>query len=452
MAAAGFGIGLMTSFFVALLWWMRPAQPQEPSRPMPPARVPTRVVRVAPPREPIAPWSLTASDGTGLQLEAIDAKAVVEGPLAFTELHLTFRNPEDRVREGTFAITLPTGAAVSRFAMREGEHFKEAEVVKKEVARRAYDDALHRNIDPAILEKGAGNQFTAKVFPIPAGGVKELVISYSQELAGAGYLLPLAGLPTVGEVAVSLDTTARDGTHRKHALHEHHWQPDHDFFVHVDTAAATASGGLVAAAFEVQPTGTATADPLTTLSLLVDTSASRAPGFRGYVERVRAFVAGLATRYAGLAIEVIAFDQDSLVIYDGPATGFGDAQVGALIDRRAEGASDLAQALAHTRVGTRMAIITDGVITAGLEGASLAAAMHARALPRVDVVLAGGMRDERTAKSLVRAAARPGDVFDFDAELAPIEDGLGESVQIDVPVAVSGASWFYPHTIASVRA
>src|SRR5262245_25267603 len=65
------------------------------------------------------PWSLTASDGSGLVLVRVDAKAVVEGPLGFTELHLHFRNSEDRVREGTFQITLPPGAAVSRFAMEQ---------------------------------------------------------------------------------------------------------------------------------------------------------------------------------------------------------------------------------------------------------------------------------------------------------------------------------------------
>lgn len=64
-----------------------------------------------------APWSLTATDGSGLVLTRVDAKAVFEGPLAFTELHLYFHNPEDRVREGTFAITLPNKAAVLRFAM-----------------------------------------------------------------------------------------------------------------------------------------------------------------------------------------------------------------------------------------------------------------------------------------------------------------------------------------------
>src|SRR5215468_7527592 len=81
-----------------------------------------------------APWSLTSSDGSGLVLARVDAKAVVEGPLAFTELHLYFHNPEHRVREGTFAITLPPGAAVSRFAMENDGQFMEAEVVDKQLA------------------------------------------------------------------------------------------------------------------------------------------------------------------------------------------------------------------------------------------------------------------------------------------------------------------------------
>jgi hypothetical protein len=136
----------------------------------------------APPRELAAPWSLTASDGSGLVLTRVDAKAVVEGPLAFTELHLYFHNPEARTREGTFAITLPTGAAVSRFAMETNGQLVEAEVVEQQLARRAYEDFLHRRQDPALLEKAEGNQFSARVFPIAANADKHLVISFSQEV------------------------------------------------------------------------------------------------------------------------------------------------------------------------------------------------------------------------------------------------------------------------------
>src|SRR5262245_28571823 len=155
--------------------------------------------------EPEAPLSLTDSDGSGLELVDLEAKVVLDGPLAFTELHLRFQNPENRIREGRFAITLPTGAAISRFAMETGGRWMEAEMVERSAARQAYEDFLHRRQDPALLEQEAGNEFRARVFPIPARGVKDLIVSYSQELASshAPYVLPLRGLPAVGRIAIS---------------------------------------------------------------------------------------------------------------------------------------------------------------------------------------------------------------------------------------------------------
>ncbi len=422
------------------------AQAPAASPPSPPVAA-ARTRPPAPMREPIAPWSLTASNGSGLRLISVDAKAVIEGPLAFTELHLSFYNAEDRIREGTFAITLPSRATVSRFAMVEPDRIKEAEVVPKALARRAYDDALHRGIDPAILEKAAGNQFTARVFPIPPHAVKDLVISYSQELVAAGYVLPLTGLPMIDDVSVALDAVRPDGSHQTQAMHEKAWQPDRDFIANVDTPDAIATGDLVAGTFDVAPPGGATEDRPTALAILVDTSASRAPGFRRYLDRVRKLVNGLAERYDRLSVEVIAFDQESRAMYAGPARDFGDAQVAAFVERRAEGASDLALAAASV-TSPRIAIITDGVVTAGREGAELAKAFHAE---RIDVILAGGIRDEHVATLLARAGARPGDVFDLDDRIEPIASGLGEAVQVDVPIAVPGATWFHPHTVASLR-
>jgi hypothetical protein len=123
----------------ALIGCSSPAREPDPVVVAPPTTPPAALQthRPVPHRDPVAPFSLTASNGSGLQLVSVDAKAVVEGPLAFTELHLKFFNPEDRVREGTFSITLPSRATVSRFAMLEDGHLKEAEVVSKALARRA---------------------------------------------------------------------------------------------------------------------------------------------------------------------------------------------------------------------------------------------------------------------------------------------------------------------------
>src|SRR5688500_14217609 len=107
------------------------------TEPPPTIVVDTLHTRAVAPEGDAPAFTLTASDGSGLRLVRVQARAVIEGPLAFTELHLQFENPENRVREGTFAITLPARAAISRFGMAEGDKMKEAEVVPKALARRA---------------------------------------------------------------------------------------------------------------------------------------------------------------------------------------------------------------------------------------------------------------------------------------------------------------------------
>ncbi|MBL0215520.1 MAG: AgmX/PglI C-terminal domain-containing protein [Myxococcales bacterium] len=411
-------------------------------------------------REAAPPWTLTASDGSGLQITRVDAKAIVQGPLAFTELHLYFHNPEARVREGTFAITLPSGAAVSRFAMELDGQMQEAEVVEKGLARRVYDDFLHRRQDPALLEKGAGNQFTAKVFPIPAKGDKHLVISFSQELVGKPYTLPLRGLPKIERVDATIGVMQLDGSSVDQGLSERNWRPDRDFVATTPgVGVAVTAGNLVVQAFTPSPEVLefGPPQPPKRVTLLVDTSASRALGFQGYVASIHRLVSALRERYGDpLSLQVIAFDQDSQRIFDGLAANYGDAQDAKILARGAAGASNLAQALTALGSGSppheRLVVVTDGVITAGPDTSELVATLKQLPVQRVDVVLAGGIRDEHAAAAIARAGLpQPGDVFDLDAGAAGVAIGLGEPVLVDLPIEVAGASWVYPRRIAAVR-
>ena len=398
----------------------------------------------------IPPWSLTASDGSGLALARVEAKAVVEGPLAYTELHLWFHNPENRRREGTFQITLPEHAAVSRFAMETDGRFMEAEVVEKQLARRAYDDFLHRRQDPALLEKAEGNQFTAKVFPIAPNADKHIVISYSQELVASRYTLPLRGLPKTAQIDIQVTSNGQVAQ----SLAKRAWTPDRDFIADAPAQApAVAAGNLVAMRVTAVAPNAAT-EPPRALTLLIDTSASRALGYAGYVRSVRALVEKTAASYgAQLPIEVIAFDQDHQAIYRGPASGWGDAEDQKLVERGAAGASDLAQALRAVQGAQRLVVVTDGVITAGAEHAELAAAVKATKAERVDVVLAGGLRDDAVAAELVRAGSEhAGAVLDLDDGAALVAAALAQPVEVDVPVSVPGAAWVYPTKIATARA
>src|SRR5436190_16197842 len=57
------------------------------------------------------PLRLTPTDGSELALRRLVADATISGPIAHTEMTLTFHNAETRTREGRFELTLPTGAA-----------------------------------------------------------------------------------------------------------------------------------------------------------------------------------------------------------------------------------------------------------------------------------------------------------------------------------------------------
>ena len=404
--------------------------------------------------EIVPPWSLTASDGSGLALARVEAKAVFEGPLAYTELHLWFHNPENRRREGTFQITLPEHAAVSRFAMESDNQWMEAEVVEKQLARRAYDDFLHKRQDPALLEKAEGNQFTAKVFPIAGNADKHIVISYSQELPGSRYVLPLRGLPKTARVEVSLSAFGLDGKPVTQTMSQRDWQPDRDFVSDAPgSAVGVIAGNLVAMQVAAVNADAAVETPKA-MTMLVDTSASRALGYDAYVKSIRALVGKVATKYgATLPLEVIAFDQDHEAIFKGNAGAWGDAEDKKLVDRGAAGASDLAQVLRGLNVSSRLVVVTDGVITAGAEHAELAAAAKAVGAERVDIVLTGGIRDDVAAGELVRAGKEhAGAVLDLDDGSGIVADELAQPVRVDVPIDVPGAAWVYPRTIATARA
>lgn len=401
-----------------------------------------------------APVSLTSSDGTGLKLLSLTARAVVQDPLAFTELTLVFENPLPRVVEGQFRITLPQGAALSRFAMKVDGKWQEGEVVEKQAARRAYEDFLHRRQDPALLEQSAGNEFSARVFPIPARGQKELVLSYSHELVQRddAYVLPLKGLPELGSLDVRVTGVAEG------ALTKTRFVPTADFRAVPQRRAVGARFGGYGVVRVVPVDGTAQDVP-TGVLLLVDTSASRALGFDEQVKLVQALAAALAKTNPKLPLEVAAFDQVVHPLYQGPASGFGDAQVKALRALAALGASNVEDALAWAakHQAPRLVLLTDGVATAGhTEGPNLAAkvlALKPAGFKRLDVVAVGGLRDDAALRRLVSAGLeRDGAVLDGALGAAEVARRLQLATAGKLPVVVEGASFVWPTTLAGLQA
>ncbi|MBX7078769.1 MAG: tetratricopeptide repeat protein [Nannocystaceae bacterium] len=408
------------------------------------------------------PLSLTASDGTGLRLAELDAHAVVEGPLAYTELRLSFDNPEARVLEGRFSIQLPPRAALSRFAMAIDDRWQEGEVVERQAARVAYEDFLHRKQDPALLEGGAGNRFEARVFPIPAKGRKQLVIAWSQALPSAAepYVLPVCGLPELDaldvEVLVRGPDEAKPLLHRVE-LHEKRYSPKQDLELRTGNKPAPILRAGDLAVARVTAAVEAGSESLDTLAILFDTSASRALDYEGQIERLLALVAELGRRRPDTALTVVAFDQSAETIYSGPAAGFGAGQAAALRARGPMGASDLGVGLAALGAAPRVVYVGDGIFTAGAaeRGEALEAlrtAAKAHGIERFDAIVDGGLQDRPLLEDLARGElARDGVVLDARVSAGHLADRIEKPTRSGLPVSVAGASWWWPRTVDGIQ-
>ena len=415
------------------------------------------------------PLALTASDGTGLKLAELRAEAIIDGPLAFTELRLTFENPLDRQLEGTFRITLPQGASLGRFAMKIGGEWQEGEVVELAEARRAYEDFLHRKQDPALMEKSAGNEFSARVFPIPARGTKEIIVAYMHEIHDAPYVLPLRGLPELGKLDVHATVIGARTDGPRLSLQR--GVPDKDYVVDTSAhsgeksgksgpnASGVRSGDL--AIIRVKPATGAQPEPITAALVLVDTSASRVLGFEEEVKLVDRLVKRLAQGQA--SVTVAAFDQTVAPIFEGRAADFGEKDLAKLRERGALGASDLEHALVWAREQAkkggkkRVVLVTDGVATAGATDSKKLAAEVARlresGVERIDALAVGGIRDDSGLTRLVRGQlAHDGIVVDAAADESAALRRLGEATRSNISVKVEGATWAWPTRLDGVQA
>jgi len=405
-----------------------------------------------------APVSLTASDGTGLKLDTLQVRGVMEGMLAFTEVKLTFENPKSRTIEGRFSITLPDGARLSRFAMKIGNDWQEGEVVEKQAARRAYEDFLHRKQDPALLEDTGTRTFTARVFPIPANGKKELILSYSHVLTQkeTPYVFPLQGLPQVG----TLDVKVVGGA-APFQLQKTKTTPARDVTVAQRSGAREAITAGRTALVRVTPVQNTPPSSLKSLYVLVDTSASRGGGFAAQVATVKDLLDAVAQGAGKIPLRVDAFDQDIAPLFDGKADTKAAAHVAKrLKQRRSLGATDAHLALAKAKARAdgyqRVLVVTDGAFTLGDTDTGVLVddvkRLKSVGVRRLDVLTVGAAANLDRLRSLVTAGLNEdGAVVDGNAAYKNIAHALTHQTKSNLRVSVKGARWVWPEVLDAMQ-
>lgn len=412
-----------------------------------------------------SPLSLTASDGSGLELIAMSARAEVDDPMAVTHLELRFDNPKDQVIEGKLQLTLPPGASITHFAMKIGERWQDAAVVERQAGRVAYEESLHRQRDPALLEKSSGNRFGVRVFPIAARGQVHLRLSYAQTFSEPSqpYRLALRGLPRVRDLDVRvgvLDPVTGERTWTEKQMTRQ--RPREDFVVSRGDAEPTAwrHGEHLLARVVVPATGDI-AVPTGSYTVLFDTSASRAVGFDLKVERLEALLAELGKRAPESAeVTVIPFDQNvGAPVYSGVLSGYADSGASAsLRSRGALGASNVGRALgaAAKQENERVILVTDGMLTAGArDAAGLRTSLQrlsTAGAQRVDVIAGRDLQDDAVLRSLVTTALpQDGVVIDASLPTESVAMRLLRPTAPEMKVRIDGATRAFPSRLAGVQ-
>lgn len=146
-------------------------------------------------------------------LQDLSVDILVVGQTAVTTMEMTFYNPNTRVMEGEFQFPLADGQQVSRFALDINGKLREGVVVDKALGRKTFEDIVRRGVDPGLLEKTEGNNFKARVYPMPAKGTRRVLIAFEQELHERGgqdyYFLPITANVTLKNFKVRTEVVSR---------------------------------------------------------------------------------------------------------------------------------------------------------------------------------------------------------------------------------------------------
>ena len=151
---------------------------------------------------------ISGATDTPIQVQSIRINAELRGRHALTEIDMTFFNPNRRVLEGELQFPLLAGQRIAGFAMDVNGVLREAVPVEKARGQAVFEDIIRNRIDPGLLEVTQGNNFKLRVYPIPAQGVKRVVLRIAETIQSArgngAFRLPLGFADRIGSLEVDI--------------------------------------------------------------------------------------------------------------------------------------------------------------------------------------------------------------------------------------------------------
>ena len=138
---------------------------------------------------------LKTKDSKNVKLNKLKIHSTIKGAIAVTQMEMTFYNELNRNLEAELNFPLEEGQTITHFEMDVNGKMRIGVAIEKEKARVAFESTIRKNIDPGLVEMTKGNNFKARVFPVPSHGTKKIIIEYTEELKSSDrhsyFYLPL---------------------------------------------------------------------------------------------------------------------------------------------------------------------------------------------------------------------------------------------------------------------
>lgn len=117
------------------------------------------------------------------ELRAHEVRVEINDFVAHTHVKQRLHNPGTRPLEAVYYFAVPPNSTVTDFAIQINGERVRGEVLRRDEARRTYEEIVRRMVDPGLLEYSDSELFQASIFPVPPGGEQVVEISYATTLS-----------------------------------------------------------------------------------------------------------------------------------------------------------------------------------------------------------------------------------------------------------------------------
>ncbi|HZS47012.1 MAG TPA: VIT and VWA domain-containing protein [Blastocatellia bacterium] len=160
-------------------------------------------------------------DPSKLSLSEMTVDIKIDNQYSRVRVMQIFQNHTDMVQEGKYVFLIPTTAAISDFAVWDGDVRIPGVIMERRRADEIYEQLKWQSIDPGLAkqadEQGGATAFTVQITPIAAYGTKRLELEYTEALPvdslQTRFSFPFKpseyGTQTVDYLKINLDVTSQ---------------------------------------------------------------------------------------------------------------------------------------------------------------------------------------------------------------------------------------------------